>query len=196
MEFKISYEDNAEHPIDFNPNAAPRLYFKVYSLNGVPKKKEYYFEGQMKSLSYYLDPDEILEKVLIENQGLIEIRTREYVGDYLKVHYDEYYEGMPRYESGSLSVYDKSGNEIYFSSGTETEKSFFENDEKLYSFFYKNGKLINFESYNSKHKGYTNEDEQQFPLEELPNLEDLDWEKMTYFHNAEPVIPEIKTQQD
>ncbi len=45
-------------------------------------------------------------------------------------------------------------------------------------------------SYNPKHKEYINEFKQSFRLEDLDDLDDFDWASLSYYHNAEPIIPE------
>lgn len=190
MDFTITYEEFlTEKPI--SAKNLPERYIKVYSLYGKPKKKESYDKGELKYLSYYIDPNENLEKVLAENLGKIEIRTSEYIGEYLKTTYVEYSNGKLLFEDETFfSIHDKLGNEILFRSGLETTKSFFDhNGKELYVFFYINNELVNMDSYNPKHKHFTNSERQNFPLEELNHLEDFDWKQMVYFHYAEPIIP-------
>lgn len=190
MEFTITYEDfYSEEPIELDKLS--EKYVKVYSLGGQPKRKEFYLKGKMNLLGYYLESNETLEEVLTQNQGKVEIRIREFIGEYLKTHYFYYDNGKPLDYDECFSLHDKLGKEICFQSGNETTKYFYDNLGKiLYIFLYRDGKLFNMNNFNPKHEDYTNADQQMFPLEELDRLEDFNWKEMVYYHNAEPIIPE------
>lgn len=196
MDFTITYEDYFEKPIEIDSVNFSGKYMKVYSTNGIVKKKEEYNDGKIDRLIYYLDSNEILSDFLINNQSIsdIETRKREYIGEYIKIYHKEYYRGKLSFENEGISVVDKSGNEIYYYSGNNSEnevrKYFFDNNgEELYLFWYYNGKLSQMDSYNPKHSPYINEFHQSFNAIEIETLEELDWKNMTYYHNAEPIIP-------
>ncbi|MFA6152072.1 MAG: hypothetical protein WC716_12170 [Chitinophagaceae bacterium] len=189
--FDILYEDFFEDPLAPDRVEMPARYFKVYSINGLPKKKEEYKDGHIVMVVYYIAPDEILEEVLALFPEKMDIRVRNCIGEYMHTRSREFVKGELLFPE-STWVKDRNGNEIYFSSGDgETIKSYFdESGKELYVFWYRDNELVNMETCNPKHNGFNHEDQSFFSLEKMKALAGFDWAAMGYFHHAEPVIPD------
>jgi len=192
MRFEIKYEDEFERPIDLNDIDFLKTYIKVYNKDGFAKKKEEYKCGEIIYIIYYLDVEDKVNDILAEHSNIasIEIRERQCIGDYTKIYHKEYSNGE-LLEDIAISVLDKSGREIYYSSDKEIRKFFYNSTgETLYEFWYYNkSPLSHMFSYNPLHREYINEFKQDFSLEEVKKLEGISWELMAYYHSAEPVIP-------
>lgn len=196
----ISYENEFEKAITLVQMGNMENYIKVFSVNGLFKRKEEYKKGELISLIYYKDTNESIADILSENNSIrtVEIRERQVVGNYIQVNESEYVDGGLL--SKGISVFDSNSNEIYTSpidaitnqhDYEETNKYFYDNNnKKLYIFWYgTNGQFSNMMSYNPNHSAYLNEFKQEFLLEDFPRLVDFDWSSMGYYHNANPIIP-------
>lgn len=197
---EISYEDQFERAISPAQAAILERYIKVFSVNGMAKRKEEYREGEGIHLIYYRDPDEPVEAILADYKlfPTIEIRERHRVGNDMRVDDFNYEDGV--LWAKGISVFDHNGNEIYSRpvdavtnrhDYEETNKYFYnDNHKKLYVFWYgTNGQFSFMMSYNPNHDNYLNEFKQDFRLEDLPGLPDFNWPEMEYYHHAEPVVP-------
>ncbi|MDQ1162535.1 hypothetical protein QE422_002903 [Chryseobacterium sp. SORGH_AS 447] len=197
---EISYEDEFERAISPAQAATLDRYIKVFSVNGMAKKKEEYRKGERIHLIYYRDPDDPVEAILADYKlfPTIEIRERHRAGNYIRVDDFEYADGI--LWAKGISVFDHKGNEIYSSpidavtnrhDYDETNKYFYnDHNKKLYVFWYgTNGQFSCMMSYNPNHNPYLNEFKQDFRLEDLPGLPDFNWPEMEYYHHAEPVVP-------
>ncbi|AYN00618.1 hypothetical protein [Chryseobacterium sp. 3008163] len=200
MATSISYENEFEKAITLTQMDNMENYIKVFSVNGLVKRKEEYKKGELIYLIYYKDTNESIANILSENNSIrtIEIRERQVVGNYVQVNESEYVDGVLLFKG--ISVLDSNSNEIYTSpidaitnqhDYEETNKYFYDNNnKKLYIFWYgTNGQFSNMMSYNPNHNVYLNEFKQEFLLEDLPGLVDFDWSSMDYYHNANPIIP-------
>lgn len=200
MATSISYENEFEKAITLTQMGNMENYIKVFSVNGLVKRKEEYKKGELIYLIYYKDTNESITNILSENHSIptVEIRERQIVGNYTQVNESEYVDGVLLFKG--ISVFDNKGNEIYTSpidamtnqhDYEETNKYFYDNNnKKLYTFWYgTNGQFSNMMSYNPNHSVYLNEFKQEFLLEDLPGLVDFDWSNMGYYHNANPIIP-------
>ncbi|GEN75985.1 hypothetical protein [Chryseobacterium hagamense] len=200
MATSISYENEFEKAITLTQMDNMENYIKVFSVDGLVKRKEEHKKGELIYLIYYKDTNESIANILSENNSIrtIEIRERQVVGSYVQVNESEYVDGVLSFRG--ISVFDSNGNEIYTSpidvttnqhDYEETNKYFYDdNNKKLYIFWYgTNGQFSNMMSYNPNHSVYLNEFKQEFLLEDLPGLVDFDWASMGYYHSANPIIP-------
>nr|WP_315223702.1 hypothetical protein [uncultured Flavobacterium sp.] len=200
MAVVISYENESEKSITSTQVSFLKKHIKVFSVDGLVKKKEEFKNGVIENLIYYKDSNESITTILSENQTIssIEIRERKFIGNFILIDHSDYYNGVLEFKD--ISVIDHNGNEIYSSpinivsnlhDYEETNKYFYDDTgKKLYTFWYgTNGQFGHMQSHNPLHKDYINEFKHSFYLDELNTLEDFDWANMAYYHNAEPIIP-------
>ena len=197
MDFEVKYQNWLEEDIEHSPINSSEDYFKVYSVNGKVKKKEGFRNNEINHMIYYLDNNESVENVLKRNSEIssIEIIEVETIGEYFKLMHSDYDNGQ-LFKTGSVSVIDKNNREIYCSSEIcgeeETNKYYYDSNGKLlYTFWYYNkGSLSVVNTLNPIHRDYINPFKHDFTEEEFKKLPKVEWDKIKYYHNAEPIIPE------
>lgn len=154
MATNINYTNYLDQPIDQTQIELIDKYNKIYKDDNLIKKVEFYEDKQIKSLIYYRDL-ETNEEILnaYSNIELIDIRTREnYGGIYTIEICRAYYNGVldPIVEkllkdsNGNVlctASFNESGNQIALGS---TEKYYYENDEKVLCFDYKDDGTLNY----------------------------------------------------
>lgn len=80
----IQYENSSEIPITFQQVDMLNSFYKNYLENNLVKKKELYDLGILKRVIFYRENESLQEvfSMYPNFNGGIEIREREYVGDY------------------------------------------------------------------------------------------------------------------
>lgn len=186
----IKYENEDEQLISVQQKDALSKYYKTYIINGLPKKKEFYKEGEIIDVIFYKET-ETVNQIFILYPDIIsfDIRERTVVGNYFQVENKSYLNGVLKHLE--VFIIDIHGNMIYsderdISTGIivtkESSKYYYINNDfsKFCTFYYKsNGEVL--EMYN--------EFAIRIRWDHLPSYFDGEWQNMTYYHNTTPLTP-------
>jgi hypothetical protein len=186
---QIRFENIDEEIISKQQKELLEEYFTVYLKNGITKKKEFSENGILMSVVFYKETETLSEIFnLYPTISNIEVREREYIGVYTKIHNKHYFDGTINLYS--VSVIDQHENMIYegkrdLVSGVitgELIKSYYINNESSEEC------LITYNS-NGTIKRMT--DELGYPIRanDVSTYFGNNWQNMAYYHNATPIIP-------
>ena len=190
----IQYENSSEIPITFQQVDMLNSFYKNYLENNLVKKKELYDLGILKRVIFYRENESLQEvfSMYPNFNGGIEIRDREYVGDYLKVKEKIFKNG--EYIDFAVTIYDSEGKEIYEAALNLDDESIILGS--VIKYFYKNhGGILNkkygFHYDEDGEIEYMNFDEAYSPYRgnETADYFGNDWNNMVYYHNDNPMIP-------
>jgi antitoxin component YwqK of YwqJK toxin-antitoxin module len=146
MATTISYQNFYEEPITEQQLNALNEYYKVYSINGIVKKKEFYSNGELKELEYIKDQSENINDIFTAlGTNDLAVTQFEQIGNYNIETCQSFHNGIVLVTEKFLRLNDRIICEQLFDSNNipkleSTVKNLYDNSGKeIYEFYYNEG---------------------------------------------------------
>lgn len=191
MSISIKYNNKFGHEITFSQVNKVEEYYKVYVENNLPFKEERYQKGLLINTSFYVTSQSQIDTILLTNPG-VSFEYEHLINGYKVKEFLSYNDNILAYKRVLVYNIDdkiicyckyKLENNVFIPE--ETEKYYYENGERKYTFDYNNNVGTLYMIYDDLIY------QSDIYPEDIGKTDKTDfiWTGFEYYQNAEPIIP-------